>query len=192
VRVPAQVSVRAVRDSTGPDSHLFAYAPSLGQVMPAPARWECTAGVGVDGNEEIAAGPTGSLIKGEEGFPEVRPNGPAVRATLVPACAGCIAESICSFFPSSQVVKAYESLQPCDGEARGEVRRRLSASTFLFADLPGVHGVAAGSGGRLAVIGVLSSAPDAGLRQLGRALPRSEFARCAAGLVAFIDLGRRS
>jgi hypothetical protein len=187
--IPARVSVR---EPAGPDPHLFAYAPSLGEVLPAPARWECTAGVGVDGNEEIAAGPIGSLVEGQEGFPEVRPNGPAVRATLVPACAGCIAEAICSFFPGSRIVKTYESLQSCDGEPPGEVRRRLSASTFLFADPPGVHGVAAGSGGRLAVIGVLSFAPDAGLRQVSCALPAAEFSRCAAVLVAFIDLGRRS
>jgi hypothetical protein len=191
VRVPIPARVSA-RELGGLGSGLVAYVPSNGQVMAAPTRWECTAGVGIDGTEEIAAGPIGSLVsKGEGEFPEVRRNGPAVRELLVPACAGCIAETICSFFPKAEVVKVYEDLQGCNGEARGEIRRRLSATSALVLDPPGVHGAAEGSGGRLAVIGALSFTPSRGLRQLSCALPPPEFSLCAAVLFTFLNLERR-
>jgi hypothetical protein len=186
VRVPSRVPAR---EPAGVDPRLLAYASGSGQLMPAPAGWECTAGMGADGNQEIAAGPPGSVtVRGEGDIPELRGGGPSVQVTLTPACAGCIAEAICSFFPESSVVKPYESLQPCDGEADGEVRRRISASTFLIADPPGVRGAAAGSGGRLPAIGMLTFAPAIGLRQVGCALPPAEFTRCAAVLVAFVEL----
>jgi hypothetical protein len=189
VRPPARVSVRM---PAGADPHLVAYAAGSGQLLPAPERWECTAGMGADGNEEIGVGPIGSVRIAKGGaFPELRRHGPAVRATLIPGCEGCIATAICSFFPHSGIVKVYESLLPCAGEPEGETRYRLSRSTFLSVDPPGVRGSASGSGGSLPSMGVLSFTRATGVRQLGCTMPPSEFHRCVVAVVAFLALGRR-
>jgi hypothetical protein len=181
VRPPASVSVSSPR-SAGP---LVAYAASNGTLLPAPPKWECTASVGVDGSETIGAGPAGSVQGGN--FPHLRQGGPSVQATLVPACEGCIASLICSFFPQAGVVKVYESFDPCEDRPRGELRHRISRSAVLFVDPPG----AAGSGTALPTIGVTTYKRATGARQLNCTLPASEVNTCGAAIVAFIDFGRR-
>ena len=185
VRSPARVSVQAPAGST---ARLVAYAATNGTLLPAPPKWECTASVGADGSEEIGAGPTGSVKGGE--FPQLRKGGPSVQATLIPACEGCIASLICSFFPRSSVVKFYAPFQPCDEESRGELRDRLSPSTVLFIDPPGVAGAGTGSGTSMPTLGVVTYKRSTGARQLSCTLPASEVGTCAAAVVAFVDFGR--
>lgn len=185
VRPPSKVRVWMPVHSI---SHLVAYAVTNGTLLPAPPKWECTASVGADGTEEVGTGPVGSVTGA---FSELHRHGPAVRATLIPACAGCIATAICSFFPHSGVVKIYESWQPCRSRPKGEARFRLSHSTYVFIDPPGVRGSSTGSGGSLPSLGILSYSRAAGVRQLSCTVPASEMNTCAEAVVAFMAFGRR-
>ncbi len=188
VRPPATVAVRMPASYTS----LVAYAATNGTLLPAPARWECTAGLGSDGSAELGAGPIGSVrVQETGGFSELRPHGSGVRATLIPACAGCIASAICSFFPRAAIVKAYEPYEPCEGKPEGEVRFRVSPSAFVFLDPPRVHGSSAGSGGSFPSLGVLSYSPAMGVRQLGCTVAPSEMDACAQAIVAFVAFGHR-
>jgi hypothetical protein len=189
VQPPAMVSVAAF---AGSDPRLVAYASSGGSLLPAPAGWECVAAVGADGNQSIAVGPPGSVsVPKRGGLAEIRGRGPAVRASFIPACEGCVATAICSFFPRSTIARTYESPQPCAAEPDGEKRFRLSRSTFAFVDPPRVSGSSVGSGGWLPSIGALSFAFSTGVRQLGCTIAPREFDRCAAAVAAFLDLGRQ-
>jgi hypothetical protein len=173
-------------------SHLVAYAATSGTLLPAPPKWECTASIGADGTEEVGAGPIGSVtIKGAGAFPELRRRGPAVRATLIPACEGCIATAVCSFFPHSSIAKVYESWQPCKSRSKGELRFRLSRSAYVFVDPPGVRGSSTGSGGSLPSLGILSYSRAAGVRQLSCTVAASEMNTCAEAIVAFMAFGHR-
>jgi hypothetical protein len=189
VRPPSQIRVRVPARST---SHLVVYVATNGTLLPAPVKWECTASIGADGSEEIGAGPIGSVTtKGAEAFPELRGHGPAVKAMLIPACEGCIATSICSFFPHSGVVKAYESELACKSRPKGELRFRLSHSTYMFVDPPGAGNSSTGSGGSLPSVGVLSYSRSAGVRQLDCIVAASEMDACTEAIVAFMNFEHR-
>ncbi|HWI95266.1 MAG TPA: hypothetical protein VNS60_04275 [Solirubrobacterales bacterium] len=189
VRPPSKVRVRVPAPSI---SHLVVFAATNGILLPAPAKWECTASIGADGSEEIGAGPIGSVTtKGTGAFPQLRRYGPAVKATLIPACEGCIATAICSFFPHAAVTKVYESEQLCKGRPKGELRFRLSHSTYMFVDPPDVDSSSTGSGGSLPSVGVLSYSPIAGVRQLVCTVAASEVDTCTEAIVAFIAFGHR-
>jgi hypothetical protein len=187
IKVPARVAVRSPAGSPA----LRAYAASNGVFLPAPPRWECTASYGVDGTEEIAAAPHGSIVGGGTYDPHLRKGRPSVQATLIPACQGCIAEAICSFFPAASVVKAYESTLTCEEERAGELRERISPSAVLFYDPPGVAGFTGQSGGPLPSVGVISYKRETGARVLSCTVPASQESACAAAIVAFLDLGGR-
>lgn len=184
VRPPSKIRVRMPPGSVSP---LVVYVATNGALLPAPAKWECTASIGADGSEEIDAGPIGSVTtKGAGAYPEIRGQGPAVKATLIPACEGCIATAICSFFPHSGVVKVYESVLSCEGRPKGELRFRLSHSTYMFVDPPGVDDSSTG-GGSLPSAGVLSYSRSAGMRRLACTVAASEMDTCTEAIVAFMN-----
>jgi hypothetical protein len=188
VRPPQKIRIQVPARST---SNLAVYVATNGTLLPAPVKWECTASIGADGTEEIDAGPIGSVTtKGVGAFPELRGHGPAVRATLVPACEGCIATAICSFFPHSPVVEVYESEQPCESRPRGELRFRLSRSTYGFFDPLGVASSSSG-GESLLSMGVISYSHAAGVRQLICTEAVSEMSTCTEAIVAFMNFEHR-
>ena len=181
---PSKVRVRIPVHSP---SRLAAYAATNGILLPAPVGWECTAFIGADGTEEIGAGPIGSVTaKGAGAFPTLRPRGPGVRVTLIPGCEGCIASAICSFFPRSDVVKVYESAQPCKSRPKGELRLRLSRSTFMFVDPAGRGSSSTAADRPLATVGILSYSRAGGVRQLGCTLAVPEIDTCAEVVGAFV------
>jgi hypothetical protein len=189
VRPPSRVQVRLPRGST---TNLVAYAASNGTLLPAPANWECTASIGVDGTEEVGAGPIGSVTAKKAGaFPELHRSGRAVRVTLIPACQGCIASAICSFFPRAAVAKIYERLEPCADRPEGELRSQVSHSAYAFVDPAGVRGSSIGSGGPFPSLGFLSYSTAAGIRELSCTAAVGEMSACADAIAAFVSLAHR-
>lgn len=187
VRRPGTVSARIPE---GPSPRLVAFAAANGTFLAARSHWECAASVGVDGTEEISAGPKGSVtINHAMGNWELPRGDTAVRELLVPACAGCIASDICSFFPHAEVVKLYRREEPCKKTPEVELRLRLSRSTFVFIDPPGVRGSSIGGGGALPTMSALSYSRGTGLRQLSCTIATSKIDTCTSAIVAFVSLG---
>lgn len=81
--------------------NLAAYRDSAGTMVVAPVGFDCRAGIGVDGSETITTYPKGSTppVGGKAGT--------VVDLGMATACQGCIAETICTFFPEAKPAKSY-------------------------------------------------------------------------------------
>jgi hypothetical protein len=157
---------------------LAVYASSVGSLLVGPKGWECRATVGADGTQTIGLAPPGferpawSAGKGDA----------AVTATLIPACAGCIASTICAFFPQEEVVQSYGDELECTPVPAGEQVSHVARSTALFTDPPGVKGNGVGSGGSLPSLGAVAFGTESGAVQVSCTLPPA-LAEVCPGLV---------
>lgn len=171
VQVPPRLGMPLPADSS---ERLEVYATSTGSLLVGPKGWECRATMGVDGTESIGLAPPGverpawSAGKGEA----------AVTAALIPACWGCIAATICAFFPQEEVVRSYEEVEECDPAPKGEQVSHVARSTALFTDPPGVKGTGVGSGGSLPSLGAVTYATESGAMQVSCTLPSALVEAC--------------
>jgi hypothetical protein len=147
----------------------------------APRAWKCVGTIGVDGSETLTVSPSGSL-KPEQ----------AVTVESIPACQGCIAGLVCSFFPN--VLKDWPAMD-CKKSPPTELVMHPNATTTFFEDPPGVAGAGNPSGGSYPANGVLifdqSMGNRTGLRPAAQAtctLPESDHALCTVVLNDFLLL----
>jgi hypothetical protein len=149
------------------------YSDSTRSVLPilAPRGWDCSVGVGADGQVGIGVFPQSPPASFPSSFEHSSVQG--VIAHSDSACQGCISETACPLVPSA-VEGTFSTYSPCpySRPPNEEVRWALgSPSTPLglytydvvyFTDPPGVAGDGAPSGGPLTARGVLlfSNGPD--------------------------------
>lgn len=161
--------------------NLAAYRDSAGTMVVAPVGFDCKAGIGVDGSETITAYPKGSSppVGGKAGT--------VVDLGIATACQGCIAGTICTFFPEAKPVKTYFgelSELKCPEKPLREKVSYPAPSTALFEDPPKIAGSGLGSGGEEPSYGAISYFEPIGVRKVSCTLPPAEAELCPAIVAA--------
>lgn len=82
---------------------LAAYRDAAGTMVIAPVGFECAAGIGVDGSENVTAYPKGAVDPAKD--PSKPRSGTVVSLDIATACQGCIVEKVCARFPEAGPVK---------------------------------------------------------------------------------------
>jgi hypothetical protein len=159
---------------------LAAYRNRAGTTLVAPKGWECQAGIGVDGNENISVYPRGKDDPAE--YPAH--SGMVVSFQLTPACQGCIAEAVCALFPEAKVAQQYAAFGTgCSAKPLREQVTHVSQATVLYFDPPKVEGTGVGSGGAVPSMGALSFSESLGARKVSCTLPPNRAEACV-GIVS--------
>jgi hypothetical protein len=170
--VPALLPAMLARELT-------AYVSKAGTTLIGPTGWQCQAALGADGGEAIGVAPAQSTRPAwlaDEGEA-------AISVEIQPACAGCIAELICPFFPQAEVVRAYAESLGCERPPEAESAALASSSVVFFADAPGVRGTGVGSGGSMPSVGAVTYSRRLGARRISCTLP-PDLASACGGIVA--------
>ena len=144
----------------------------------APSGWQCTASEGLDGNDTITVYPQGQS--------STNPT-EAVSGTTIPACAFCIWQQACAYFPAAR--KIFTGYGPCPRPPAAEQHVQTRPTNVDFADPPGVAGSGFASGGANPANGVQVFVSKAGDQYAARetcTLPQSQHALCTAILDDFI------
>lgn len=156
---------------------LSIYVSTVGTRLVGPEGWECAAAMGVDGGQLIGVVPPGSA---RQAWASERGDA-AVTAMIESACAGCIASMICAFFPRASVVEIYGD---CPRAPERERVDRVSPSTAVFTDPPGVEGAGVGSGGAMPSVGAVSYNHWTGARRVSCTVPAVLAPQCGAMITA--------
>ena len=160
---------------------LAAYRDAAGTMVIAPIGFECAAGIGVDGSENVTAYPKGAVDPAKD--PSKPRSGTVVSLDIATACQGCIAEAVCTLFPEAGPVKDYYGTiggVKCPEKPLREEVSYPAPSTALFSDPPKVAGTGLGSGGADPSLGAISYSEPIGVRKLSCTLPPEEAELCTA------------
>lgn len=152
---------------------LVAFRDAVGSAVVGPRSWHCRAALGVDGTEFVTVAPTPVKEVAED-------RAEAISLLVVPACAGCMAESLCAFFPEAPLVRTYARYSDCRRRSRRERVAFLGGYAATFEDPPGVEGQGQQSGGPNAAIGQLTYSRARGFSQLTCTMPARKAELCRA------------
>jgi hypothetical protein len=158
---------------------LVVFRDAQGTPLVGPRRWHCRAAVGVDGTEFMTLAPTPVREVSEE-------RSQAISLLAIPACAGCMAEHLCTLFPDAPPARFYAPYEPCRRRSRLERAAAIGPYEATFEDPPGVEGQGILSGGPNAAIGQLVYSRYGGFAQVTCVRPPSSAEPCRA--VAAVSL----
>jgi hypothetical protein len=152
VHLPARVSAQ-VTAALAPTLSVF--TDGLGTLdVVAPRAWGCTALDGVAGSSKLVVYPPGDPRPSWGDVTAVRRG---IVASQTGGCDGCSLETACPLFVSA--ARQYRAIYrtQCRSGAAGtaELRTRLTGSTVLFVDPPGVPGTGQPSGSGFAAYGAM-------------------------------------
>lgn len=150
---------------------LVVYRNAVGSAVIGPKGWHCRSALGVDGTELVTVAPTPVSEVTEE-------RQDAVSLLVIPACAGCMAEHLCTLFPRSPPAQAYAGYLRCRPRPRGERVTVVSPYEATFEDPPGVEGQGTFSGGPNTAIGQLRYSRRRGFAQVTCVLPPAKADVC--------------
>lgn len=148
VDLPRHVRVQVIASLA---ASLSVFTDGLGTLdVVAPANWGCTALDGDLGSSKLVVYPAG----------DTRPTWGAVRrgieASQTGGCGVCSLETACPLFSSAAHAYAVLFHSACRSAARAaELRTRLTGSSILFVDPPGVVATGLPSGGSLVAYGAM-------------------------------------
>lgn len=163
---------------------LAVFRDAQGTPLVGPRHWHCRAAVGVDGTEFMTLAPAPVREVSEE-------RSQAISLEAIPACAGCMAERLCTLFPDAPPARFYASYEPCRRRSPLERAAAIGPYEATFEDPPGVKGQGISSGGPNPAIGQLVYSRRGGFAQVTCVRPDVSTESCravaAASLAALGD-----